>query len=807
MSLIISIRPLAACSFALTLLVSLLHADTPKGFSDKAGHELQFVSGGRYVQGTTGGETRLSRAFPLSTTGQFFGNAESPAHLVWITKPFYIAKHEVTVGQFQRFVAATGYKTSAESGKTEMVGWDPTPEDKPLYQSHDFRRDSKFDWKQPGFKQEPNHPVVGVSWADAKAYCDWLSQQEGVTYRLPTEAEWELACRAGTSTWFSFGDVAQGVAHKHGNLGNVELEKHRKHSAERQWLMDWDNAPHDGYVFTAPVGHYHANPWGLHDMHGNVWEWCEDLWLDTFFNQYKKPRYDQPCETGVDPFNGDQPQTTTNDFHAIRGGSWYNGDIVCRSANRTYWDRDDAACYVGFRVVREASPEAPRPFQQSLEREREVYAKIEAAGGRVYSSDGLDVDVRFSGDHFDESIFESLKHLPELRRLTIGWQTRDAYLSEDAISSISKLSSLEELEFHRCLDPTQLNLAPLTRLKRLKSLSFPRVAPIQDRHLKSLAGFESLTEFSCYGTNGLLTDAGIEQLSGNAGLSALRVWECDATGAFLEAFSECPLRELAVTRRYNGKGTLQQEPLNAIGQFGELTTLELTGQSQLDSLEFLVELPMLERLVLDGCSGLTDAELSRVGHLTRLRELRLRDTQAGELTGAAIGEIPRIRSLEIRSDNLSNDAIKSIAQAFSLQYLNIASIQMDDDALRHLGRINRLDRLVVQSPRITGQGLGPVAELPDLKDVSLLTPGLTDLVFEHFSQSKSILKLRLAHRGSKPPAALTDDGMVKMQKAKQLKELWLPRNGTAMTEAKMNELNQQMPQTGVIPYTVAWEEE
>ena len=124
-----------------------------------------------------------------------------------------------------------------------MVGWNPTSSDLPLYKSFDFSRSPEVSWKKPGFKQADDHPVVGVSYRDAKAFCAWLSRKEGATYRLPTEAEWELACRAGTDTWFSFGDVPLGVIHQQANIGNVELEKHRKHSVERQWLLDWDKAP------------------------------------------------------------------------------------------------------------------------------------------------------------------------------------------------------------------------------------------------------------------------------------------------------------------------------------------------------------------------------------------------------------------------------------------------------------------------------------------------------------------------------------------------------------------------------------
>jgi formylglycine-generating enzyme required for sulfatase activity len=125
---------------------------------------------------------------------------EKPQHRVRITQPFYLGDFPVTRGQFQRFVNASGYQTEAE--RDEKAGWDWAAESE---QWHDYPM-SEVNWRSPGFHQTDDLPVVHVSWNDASAFCDWLSQQEGQIYRLPTEAEWEYACRAGTTTRFSFGD-------------------------------------------------------------------------------------------------------------------------------------------------------------------------------------------------------------------------------------------------------------------------------------------------------------------------------------------------------------------------------------------------------------------------------------------------------------------------------------------------------------------------------------------------------------------------------------------------------------------------
>ena len=125
-------------------------------------------------------------------------------HRVRITRPFYLGVTEVTRGQFRRFVDEAGYQTEAEKrARGAMVG---------TRRRRSSSRIPKFTWQNAGFEQTDDHPVVNVSWNDAQAFVAWLSRKEGKTYRLPTEAEWEYACRAGTTTRYFFGDDPEGMA-------------------------------------------------------------------------------------------------------------------------------------------------------------------------------------------------------------------------------------------------------------------------------------------------------------------------------------------------------------------------------------------------------------------------------------------------------------------------------------------------------------------------------------------------------------------------------------------------------------------
>lgn len=182
-----------------------------------------------------------------------------------------------------------------------------------------------------GFPQGDDHPVVNVSHNDALAFCAWLSRKEGQTYRLPTEAEWEYACRAGTTTRYDHGDDPEGLS----EVGNVEDA-----TAKSKFSSFVTIAGRDGYVFTAPVGKYKANGFGLYDMHGNVWEWCAD-WYDE--NYYEASPVDDP--TGP----------TGGSYRVIRGGSWINVASHCQAAYRrrrvpSYRNYD-----LGFRLARSVS--------------------------------------------------------------------------------------------------------------------------------------------------------------------------------------------------------------------------------------------------------------------------------------------------------------------------------------------------------------------------------------------------------------------------------------------------------------------
>jgi eukaryotic-like serine/threonine-protein kinase len=235
---------------------------------------------------------------------------EHPAHPVEISQPIYMGRTPVTVEEFQRFVQATGYRTEAEQGGGASV---------PLGGGL-MNQQADASWRNPYFKQSGKDPVVCLSWNDAKAFIAWLNASESTgIYRLPTEAEWEYACRAGSTTRYSFGD-----------------------DPEQMFLHGWCDPMGAGQ--THPVAEKRPNAWGLFDMHGNVWQWCED-WYDK--DAYKSGPASDPKGPGQ------------GEAKVQRGGAW---NIPATSARSAYRMRNIPSlrhATFGFRVLAEGKPKAP----------------------------------------------------------------------------------------------------------------------------------------------------------------------------------------------------------------------------------------------------------------------------------------------------------------------------------------------------------------------------------------------------------------------------------------------------------------
>ena len=255
--------------------------------------------------------------------GRDMRSSEQPVHEVSLEAPFALGQFEVTVGQFRRFVSETGYVTRAErEGGCSLRDAGGKA----------WKRDPHRRWNEPGFPQGEGHPVVCVVLEDAEAYIDWLSGRTGARYRLPTEAEWEYAARAGTTESRYWGDDPDAAC----PFAN---------GADRRMAAKYPNWPtancDDGYLYTAPTGTYRPNRFGLYEMLGNAGEWTTDCWHENYDSA------PQDNSAWLEAGSGD-----CNLLRVVRGGSWFDVPRLLRSADRLKVDTDGANISLGFRLAR-----------------------------------------------------------------------------------------------------------------------------------------------------------------------------------------------------------------------------------------------------------------------------------------------------------------------------------------------------------------------------------------------------------------------------------------------------------------------
>jgi len=241
---------------------------------------------------------------------------EDPAHRVRIAYPLAVSKYPVTVYEFSRFQAETNY---AVTNQCQMF-----VDDK-------WENRLGCTWRDPGFPQADDNPVVALDWKDAKAYVAWLSKKTGHKYRLLSEAEYEYVNRAGTTTAYWWGNDPRTVC-DHANGADLDA-KAAPHFGE--WQV---NDCHDGKVHAAPVGSFKPNPFGLYDTTGNTWSWVEDCWNDSYHGA---------------PSDGSAWVTGICAQRVVRGGAWAELPPSLRSAKRG-WNFDNIRFAMNsFRVARE----------------------------------------------------------------------------------------------------------------------------------------------------------------------------------------------------------------------------------------------------------------------------------------------------------------------------------------------------------------------------------------------------------------------------------------------------------------------
>lgn len=258
------------------IIVFFLYSSTASAETNPPDIEMALIKGGCFEMGDISGD----------------GDAnEKPTHETCVGD-FYIGRYEITNAQFRKF------RPEHNSGKYENL-----------------------------MLNEEKQPVVNVSWEDAVAFAKWLSKKTGLVYRLPTEAEWEYAARAGSKTsrfWGNNPDDACSFA----NVADL--------MAKKRWPRWTVHVCDDGYAVSAPVGTFKPNNYGIYDMLGNVWEWCEDVYNSGAYSRLPK---NNPVYEG------------SGEYRVMRGGGWSNGPLGVRSSHRVGLSPTFGHPALGFRLV------------------------------------------------------------------------------------------------------------------------------------------------------------------------------------------------------------------------------------------------------------------------------------------------------------------------------------------------------------------------------------------------------------------------------------------------------------------------
>ena len=732
-----------------------------KKFTNSVGMELVQIPAGEFMMGNPEEIADMLKAFPYMESALLQG--EWPLHRVRISKPFYLGTCEVTIGQFMRFY---------DSGNCHIELVQLPPSDNTWGYDRDKRPNSDppgLPWA-PGWDRRDDHPVVYVSWNDAQAFCEWISRTEGRTYRLPTEAEWEYACRAGTTTRYWCGDDPQELV-KIANFPDQDLKG--------RWPAFWTKAVKDGvqtdarapfpfllrpdgYAFDAPVGKFQANPWGLFDMHGNVGEFCQD-WLDV--NYYATSPVDDPAG----------PPAGT--YRIFRGAGWRSYPSGGRSSDRAWMKPDERDNCTGFRMVCESMAAAKVTTKQSTP---PVPANAAPAETPVAESAGTAasaqpapppgrVNVPLKPKNVAaRKIAERVVQLDGHVTASLGGSSplvviktlRDIPEGDFLIKTITLThGTVADLEFIVSFPAESLSLssgefrdehaAALTKALAIENISIFKTA-LTDKGLEELSRCPGLTGVTIFQSN--FTQAGwsklrkipelkklsvidsnfcdedVFSLNGHPELKSVTIRSGSVTGAGFSAFRRrpqletitltgCPIDAAGIRAIVQALPGLKEISITYQGQGASLTE---DGLKQLRNLEHLEAVTLLNLPV-------TDAVLASLNQLDSLKKLSLMNSP---LTGMGFkglrGKLLQLQDCNLNLSQLNNMGLKQlVAAAPALKWLFLDSTAITDDGLHALGELPSLTFLSLVKTRISDKGLVHLKRIPKLSSLTLSSQGLT----------------------------------------------------------------------------------
>ena len=659
-------------------------ATLPPTISGPNGHTLHLVPPAHFEMGSLPWETFLKGRTEANE------NDAQPLHPVVLARPFYLGRTEVTVGQYAAFMEATHHETVADFG---VLGWQPSEQPRDMNR-RDFVVDDAFSWRNPGYEQTEDHPVTCVSHADAVAYCRWLSEADpSANYRLPTEAEWEHAASGGdTSRQFSFGDDYRNQIARHANVADRSLEQAHPRRGLEQWLFDPVQGPDDGFACTAPVGSFQPNAFGLQDVHGNVWEWCQDQYLDTWYQRFPKRRHGEVRPRAIDPVC-DQPWNGHGPWHVIRGGSFVNSPLQSRSAVRGVLHGRDATCYVGFRIVRDVAPEHAEAFVQRHQRSENAREAWTAIAKQVREYDDGVLRFECETDSVDDSLWERLSDLRYPVEITLR---PPGSIPAERLRHFAAVSELRGLRLAIRIDGlTRDSLSWLVDARQLRSFqwtSHPDAG--NDAVLEHLRNADRLESLMLSGTG--IDDEGLRSLPADTPLTTLHVAGTGCRGETLHHFESKSLEEISIA--------LSDEGAARAAEHASLKRINASeGTLTHNGIESLSKLRHLQRLTLRGCRGIDRLPPESIGRMSNLISLDVRGVAGDDSWIEAAVPLLNLRELSLSvapqstSAGEHNTGWRQIHQLIGLRSLTVEGTNplIDAETFESWLNMPNLNRLVL----------------------------------------------------------------------------------------------------------------
>jgi len=638
-------------------------------------------------------------------------------HDVTLTQGFWLGRYEVTTGDFKRFVEATGHRAHSEMANA-------------LYNSVTGEGIHGKNWRNI-FDGDSSKPVIGISKYDAYSFCQWLTEREhkagrlpeAYIFTLPTEAQWEYACRAGSSTRFSFGDNHD-LLYRYANYADRTIKgKDRDHD--------------DGYRYAAPVGSFRPNQWGFYDMHGNVYELC----ADTYWGEYQDG-------VAIDPLG---PSGARRDVYLVRGGAWSSAPRDTRSAVRRAVPAKDSYCDVGFRIVLRRKYSAILFTLTGVNRDWSLLRKGNTS--RI-SYKRLSSEEIFNVIHFPDrrSLGFPKARIREEKMLWVDLPVR-------ASGRLEVPEGVEvKLHVNKVNIKSDVDLAPLESLKpddlQAIEISGEKMGSAALRHIANLTGLREVEIDSRR-----VRDSGLRHLSGLMHLEELDLSGTKVRGPGLDYLNRYNrLHRLALS------GTkLNNEGLEHLTRFKQLRVLKLdsTGIGEDGSHGYLNPLSRLKELrELDlSHTPVSNPELVHLSKLRNLEYLRLEDTP---ITSAGLNYLSNLRNLkglDLRKTEVDNDGLAYLSKLTNMERLSVGEMWVPphdsyddsgriswdegkglitDEGLRHLSEMKNLHSLTIDKTNITGKGFSYLTGLKDLRYLWLKDSSVNDAGLAHIARLKGL---------------------------------------------------------------------